>query len=97
MHSIISDHQSTFISGRIIKNNILIAHELLHSIKHNIKGSGGKMVVRLYMSTAYDHEKWTFVKNMLRALGFNEHWIKIVMSCITIVNYSVLMTSKLGE
>lgn len=97
MHSTISDHQSTFISGKIIKNNILIAHELLYSIKHNIKGSGGKMAVRLYMSTDYDREEWTFVKNMLRALGFNERWIKIVMSCITIVNYSVMVTSKPGE
>lgn len=80
MHSLILVTQNAFINGRFITNNILIAHELVHSMKHNIKGREGKMVITFDMSKAYNRVEWAFLKNMLKALGFKEQWIKIVIS-----------------
>lgn len=62
MDSIISSSQSTFIPSKIIKDNILITHELLHTMKYNIKGKKGKMAVKLDMSKAYNWVKLTFLK-----------------------------------
>lgn len=52
----------------------------VHSMNHNIKGREEKMVIKLDISKAYDRVEWAFVENMLKALGFKEQWIKIVIS-----------------
>lgn len=57
MNSIISSNQSAFIPKRLITDNIMVAHELLHSLKKNKKEKVEKMVVKLDMSKAYDRVK----------------------------------------
>lgn len=54
MHSLISKNQSTFISVRLITDNIMIAHELLHSMKGKTKGRHGTMAIKLDIAKAYD-------------------------------------------
>lgn len=54
MNVIIFWNQSVFIPGRIIYDNIMIAHEMLHSLNKLRKGKNGKMAVKLVMSKAYD-------------------------------------------
>lgn len=53
MDLIISNLQSAFIPGRIIIDNIIVTHELLYSMNHNMKGKIGKIAVKLDMSKAY--------------------------------------------
>lgn len=55
MHAIISSNQSTFILGRLIMDNTMVAHELLlHTLKRKKKGKVRQMIVKLNMSKAYD-------------------------------------------
>lgn len=54
MNAIISGNQSTFISGMLISNNIMIAHELLHSLNKIKIGKEEKIAVKLDMSKTYD-------------------------------------------
>lgn len=70
MDSIISSSQSAFIPGRIITDNILFTHELLHSMKQNTKEKKGRMVINIDMSKAYDWVEWPFLALALKALGF---------------------------
>ncbi|KAL9676263.1 hypothetical protein QQ045_004476 [Rhodiola kirilowii] len=51
---IISHSQSAFIGGRVITDNILVAHEVLHFIKGASKQKTGFMSMKLDMSKAYD-------------------------------------------
>ena len=54
LNNIITEHQSAFAKGRLITNNILIAFETLHCIKHYNSSPNGFMALKLDMSKAYD-------------------------------------------
>lgn len=54
MDVIIANSQSAFICSWIITDNIVVEHELLYSMKHNMKGKVRKMAVQLGISKAYD-------------------------------------------
>jgi hypothetical protein len=51
---IISPTQSTFIPGRLITDNILMAFEALHTMDGRLKGREGFMALKLDMSKTYD-------------------------------------------
>ena len=54
---IISPTQSTFVPGRLISNNDLVAFKDLHTMDVKMKGWQGYMTMKLYISKAYDKEK----------------------------------------
>lgn len=51
---LISENQSAFQAGRIITDNVLMAFETLHYMKHHQSGKLGFMALKLDMSKAYD-------------------------------------------
>ena len=53
LHKIITQIQGVFAPNRLINDNIMIAHEILHSFKKK-NGKMGYMVVKFDMKKAYD-------------------------------------------
>ena len=93
LNKIISPLQGAFAPGRLINDNIMLAHEIMHSFKKK-KGKTGYMVVKLDMEKAYDRLEWEFIKAILTRLGFHPKWIGWVMECISTVSYSVLINGS---
>lgn len=96
MDIIIANLQGAYIPGMIITDKIIVAHELLHFMKHNIKGKVEKIAVKLNMSKAYDRVEWPYLISTMKALGFHPKWIELIMTCVTIDSYSILVNGKLG-
>ena len=53
LNKIISPLQGAFAPGRLINDNIMLAHEIMHSFKKK-KGKTGYMAVKLDMENVYD-------------------------------------------
>jgi hypothetical protein len=91
---IISGSQSAFISGRLISDNIIAAYEILHTMQTRLWGRSGYMGVKLDMSKAYDRVEWSFLEAVMFKLGFAPVWVRMIMACVTTVNYSVVVNGN---
>lgn len=70
--SLISPHQSAFVPGRAIADNVLITHEILHHLRKSQAKKRFSMAVKTEMSKAYDRIEWDFLREVLSKLGFHE-------------------------
>ncbi|XP_056848447.1 uncharacterized protein LOC130498828 [Raphanus sativus] len=85
--TLISETQSAFVAGRLISDNILIAQEMFHGLRTNKACQGKFMAIKTDMSKAYDRVEWDFIQALLNRMGFDSHWTKLMMGCISSVQY----------
>jgi len=62
---------------------------MIHSMKR-MKGTKRFMAVKIDFEKAYDRLNWNFLKKSLIDFGFPQHFIDIVMACISSVKSRVL-------
>lgn len=76
MKDIVGEFQNAFILGRVMADNSLLAHALLHWVKHKSKGNSSFGILKIDLSKAYDKISWTFLRDVLTAYGFPPRWIQ---------------------
>lgn len=79
----ISEFQSAFINAKLISDNIIIGHESLNAIKNNKFGNRKMTAIKLDISKAYDRVEWSYLREIMLKLGFNQRWVDLVMRCIS--------------
>jgi len=97
MDFIIGLEQNAFTKGGLIFDNILIFHEVMHSLKNRSRGRNCGMAVKLDINKAYECIEWAYLNHILQFFGFHHRWIDWIMACILTVSYSLQVNShKVG-
>lgn len=91
---VVSPNQAALIPRRQIQDNILLAHEVFHSLQVRKRCANSIMAVKTDISKAYDRIEWSFLEKVLRLKGFCEKWISLIMKCVTSVSFSVMINGS---
>lgn len=91
---IISNHQSAFISNRLITDNILVSFEAFHKINKTSNSKKGLVGIKLDMAKAYDRIEWGFLNNVLLTMGFPNNMVSTIMKCVSTVSFSILINGQ---
>ena len=85
--------QSAFLIGRRGLDNVIIAQDLIHSLK-NRRGRERFMVVKIDLEKAYDKLEWSFIKMVLDHFGFPSNIVNLIMSCVSSTSIAVLFNGN---
>lgn len=79
-YDVISDSQSDFILGHLISDNYIVAFETIHAMKRCLKEKVVNIVIKLDICKARDRIEWGFLEALLEMLGFNDHWVALLIN-----------------
>ena len=85
--------QVAFVPNRWINENIVMAHEIVHSFKHTGKKKGF-LGIKLDFQKAYDRMEWSFLLEVLRAFGFSGSFVNLIHQCLSSVEFSLLLNGS---
>ncbi|CAN6700215.1 unnamed protein product [Malus baccata var. baccata] len=83
--------------SRQIQDNIGIAHEVFHFLKTRKAKRRFEVGIKLDMHKAYDRVEWDFLDAVMERMGFGSSWRKLIMGCISSMNFAVLLNGQPGE
>jgi len=89
--TLVSEEQTGYVEGRQILNNIIQAHEVVHSIISNRQAG---MIMQLDLEKAYDKLNWAYIRKVLIAYGFDHNRVGWVMALITTSSSSILLNGS---
>lgn len=87
--NIISEEQAAFILGRVITDNVIIAHEITHALKVKKRCSNSFMAIKTDITKAYDRLEWDFLQAAMFKFGFDYRWIEWIMTFVRTPTFSV--------
>ncbi|KAL6216513.1 hypothetical protein ACLB2K_009736 [Fragaria x ananassa] len=96
LSNLISHNQVSFVPGRQIADNIIIAQEVLHKFQHS-KGVKGFMARKIDLAKAYDRLHWSFIENVLVEAHIPGTLIKLIMNCVSTTSFQVCVNGKLSS
>lgn len=85
------------MGGRWIGENSVLAHELVHKVRSH-RGKNGLMLLKIDMKKAFDILEWNFINWVLRLWGFSEDFRKLIFSCSSSIEFTLLLNGgKVGS
>lgn len=85
------------MGGRQIQDNLVVAHEVFHSLKRRDKRGRNNVVVKLDMSKVYDRLEWSFIEKTLVAYGFDRRWVDMIMKLVRSVTYKYKVNGFISQ
>ncbi|XP_026458815.1 uncharacterized protein LOC113359387 [Papaver somniferum] len=88
---LISPYQSAFVKQRLISDNLLVAHEIIHAMRKKRKSKTDFMGLKIDMSKSFDRVEWNFLIVILRRMGFCDAWCNLIYQCISTCQSDILV------
>ena len=79
------------MKGRQILDEVLIANKAVHWMKKSKKKA---IMLKLDFQKAYNIVKWSFVDNVLEAMGFGSKWRRWISGCVSSASMSVTINGS---
>lgn len=79
MCKLVLPNQSSFVPGRHITDNVLIAQEVMHSMKMK-KGKVKWMTMKIDLEKTYDRLSWEFIEDTLKDVGLPSNLIRLIIN-----------------
>lgn len=89
LHDLVGPMQSSFLPGRGKMDNSFLAQEIIHYMAHSLVNKGN-VAFKIDLEKAYDSVSWDFLQETLVYYGFPERIIKLIMTCVTSSQISIL-------
>jgi len=71
----ISISQSSFVVGRYILDNAMVAIEIIHFMKAKANGKSGEVALKLDIRKTYDRLDWEYLLDIMVQMGFSTRWV----------------------
>lgn len=85
--------QTSFIKGRSITDNIIIAQEVIHTMRLK-QGKKGYMAIKVDLEKAFDRLRWDFIEHTLLEARIPHEIVSIIMKCITTPTMQVIWNGQ---
>lgn len=83
LSTMISSNQAAFLPKRSILDNVLIVHELLNG--YRTSNPSPRAMIKIDIRKAFDTVNWNALFLIMRAMGFPEHFVSLIRTCISSV------------
>jgi hypothetical protein len=76
------------VEGKKIMDSVILAHKVIHSLKMTkIPG----MLIKLDLSKSFDRIIWQYIRSLLEAFSFDNHWVHWIMRLTSSAFFSILV------
>lgn len=94
LHQLVDINQSAFIKHRSIHDNFKLV-ELAAKALHRQRRSS--LLLKLDISKAFDSVDWTFLLQVLQAMGFGERWREWISALVSTASTCILLNGDPGN
>ena len=95
--SIISPNQCSFVAGRLSSDNIIVAQEVVHSMRSMKSQKKGFMAIKIDLEKAYDRVNWHFLLECLEELNLPVEFRQLIMLCVNSPSMQLLWDGEKAD